>query len=185
MSVEVTRLPSGLVVVTDAMAHLQTASLGVWVGAGSRDERPTSMEFRICSNTWPSRAPRAAARARSPRRSKPSVAISTPRPASRPRPIMHACCVPTCRSRLMSCPTFWPIRHLIPRSCGASRTSSCRRSERRKIPRRSHLGQAAGGRLCRTSRSGDRSSARPTACARSIAASLRPISPAIIADRTW
>jgi predicted Zn-dependent peptidase len=40
MSVEVTRLPSGLVVITDAMAHLQTASLGVWVGAGSRDERP-------------------------------------------------------------------------------------------------------------------------------------------------
>ena len=38
MSVEVTRLPSGLVVVTDAMPHLQTASLGVWVGCGSRDE---------------------------------------------------------------------------------------------------------------------------------------------------
>ena len=38
MSVEVTRLPSGLVVVTDAMPHLQTASLGVWVGAGSRNE---------------------------------------------------------------------------------------------------------------------------------------------------
>jgi len=29
-----------LVVVTDRMAHLETASLGVWVGAGSRDERP-------------------------------------------------------------------------------------------------------------------------------------------------
>lgn len=40
MSVEITRLPSGLTVVTDAMAHLETASLGVWVGAGSRDERP-------------------------------------------------------------------------------------------------------------------------------------------------
>jgi len=39
MSVEVTRLKSGLVVLTDAMAHLQTASLGVWVGCGSRDER--------------------------------------------------------------------------------------------------------------------------------------------------
>jgi predicted Zn-dependent peptidase len=39
MSVEVTRLPSGLVVVTDAMPHLETASLGVWVGCGSRDER--------------------------------------------------------------------------------------------------------------------------------------------------
>jgi predicted Zn-dependent peptidase len=39
MSVEVTRLPSGLAVVTDAMPHLESASLGVWVGAGSRDER--------------------------------------------------------------------------------------------------------------------------------------------------
>jgi predicted Zn-dependent peptidase len=40
MSVEVTRLPSGLVVLTDAMPHLETASLGVWVGSGSRDEGP-------------------------------------------------------------------------------------------------------------------------------------------------
>jgi predicted Zn-dependent peptidase len=40
MSVEVTRLPTGLVIVTDAMPHLETASLGVWVGAGSRDELP-------------------------------------------------------------------------------------------------------------------------------------------------
>ncbi len=38
MSVEIARLPSGLTVVTDAMPHLETASLGVWVGAGSRDE---------------------------------------------------------------------------------------------------------------------------------------------------
>ena len=40
MSVEVTRLPSGLTVVTDHMPHLETASLGVWVGSGSRDEKP-------------------------------------------------------------------------------------------------------------------------------------------------
>ncbi len=39
MSVEVTRLPSGLTVVTDRMDHLQSASLGVWVNAGSRSER--------------------------------------------------------------------------------------------------------------------------------------------------
>jgi len=38
MSVSVTRLPSGLTVVTDEMPHLETASLGVWVGSGSRDE---------------------------------------------------------------------------------------------------------------------------------------------------
>jgi len=40
MSIELTRLPSGLVVVTDAMQHLETASLSVWVGSGSRDETP-------------------------------------------------------------------------------------------------------------------------------------------------
>ena len=40
MSVQVTRLPSGLSVVTDRMPHLESASLGVWVGAGSRDENP-------------------------------------------------------------------------------------------------------------------------------------------------
>jgi predicted Zn-dependent peptidase len=40
MSVEVTRLSSGLSVVTDRMPHLESASLGVWVGAGSRSEEP-------------------------------------------------------------------------------------------------------------------------------------------------
>ena len=38
MSVEVTTLKSGISVVTDAMPHLETASLGVWVASGSRDE---------------------------------------------------------------------------------------------------------------------------------------------------
>jgi predicted Zn-dependent peptidase len=40
MSVEVTRLASGLSVVTDRMPHLESASLGVWIGAGSRNEAP-------------------------------------------------------------------------------------------------------------------------------------------------
>jgi predicted Zn-dependent peptidase len=39
MTVRVSRLPTGLTVVTDDMAHLQSAALGVWVGAGSRCER--------------------------------------------------------------------------------------------------------------------------------------------------
>ena len=38
MSVDVTKLPSGLTVVTDAMPHLETAALGVWAGVGGRDE---------------------------------------------------------------------------------------------------------------------------------------------------
>ncbi|ACB94371.1 M16 family metallopeptidase [Beijerinckia indica] len=40
MTVEITTLPSGLRIITDAMPHLATASLGVWIGAGSRHERP-------------------------------------------------------------------------------------------------------------------------------------------------
>jgi predicted Zn-dependent peptidase len=39
MTVNLTRLASGLTVVTDDMPHLETASLGVWVGCGSRDEK--------------------------------------------------------------------------------------------------------------------------------------------------
>jgi predicted Zn-dependent peptidase len=40
VSVEVTKLESGLRIVTDSMPQLRTASLGVFVGAGSRNERP-------------------------------------------------------------------------------------------------------------------------------------------------
>jgi predicted Zn-dependent peptidase len=39
MGVEVTKLPSGLTVVTDTMPHLETAALGVWAGVGGRDEK--------------------------------------------------------------------------------------------------------------------------------------------------
>src|ERR1700712_5476080 len=40
MTVEVTRLAFGLSVVTDRMPHLESATLGVWIGSGSRDEKP-------------------------------------------------------------------------------------------------------------------------------------------------
>src|SRR3954447_15591211 len=40
MSVEITKLASGLSVVTDRMPHLESASLGVWIGTGSRNEAP-------------------------------------------------------------------------------------------------------------------------------------------------
>ena len=39
MSVRVTTLPSGLRVATQEMPHLESAAIGVWVGAGSRSER--------------------------------------------------------------------------------------------------------------------------------------------------
>jgi predicted Zn-dependent peptidase len=40
MSVEVSTLPNGLRVLTDAMPQLETAAIGVWVGSGSRHETP-------------------------------------------------------------------------------------------------------------------------------------------------
>jgi predicted Zn-dependent peptidase len=40
MSVDVTKLASGLTVITDTMPHLETAALGVWAGVGGRDEKP-------------------------------------------------------------------------------------------------------------------------------------------------
>lgn len=40
MSTEITKLDSGLTIVTDAMQQLRTASLGIWVGAGTRFEEP-------------------------------------------------------------------------------------------------------------------------------------------------
>ena len=40
MAVEITKLETGLTVVTDAMPHLETAALGVWAGVGGRDEKP-------------------------------------------------------------------------------------------------------------------------------------------------
>ena len=161
MSVEVTRLPSGLTVVTDAMPHLETASLGVWVGAGSRDERAGRARHLASARAHGVQGHRRGApRARSPRRSRRSAAISMPRPRSRPRPITRACCGPTCRSRSTCCPTSSPIRPSIRRSCSASRTSSCRRSAR---PRTRPTISCST--ICRrprfpTSRSAARSSAR-------------------------
>jgi len=38
MSVELSSLPNGMRVVTHAMPHLETVSLGIWVGAGARSE---------------------------------------------------------------------------------------------------------------------------------------------------
>ncbi|MEX3007961.1 M16 family metallopeptidase [Hoeflea sp. TYP-13] len=38
MTVECTRLPSGLTVVTENMPHLESVALGVWIKSGSRDE---------------------------------------------------------------------------------------------------------------------------------------------------
>ena len=39
-TVRITRLPNGLTVATEVIAHVATATLGLWVGTGSRNERP-------------------------------------------------------------------------------------------------------------------------------------------------
>lgn len=42
MAAEISRLSNGMTVVTDAMPHLESASIGVWVNAGSRHETEMS-----------------------------------------------------------------------------------------------------------------------------------------------
>src|SRR5215469_13172331 len=43
MNVEISNLSNGLTVITDPMANLESAALGIWVGTGSRDELPREM----------------------------------------------------------------------------------------------------------------------------------------------
>jgi predicted Zn-dependent peptidase len=78
MSVNVTKLSSGLTVITDTMPHLETAALGVWAGVGGRDEKPNEhgishlLEHMAFKGT-----------------TRRSAAISTPAPRRRPPPIMR------------------------------------------------------------------------------------------------
>ena len=48
MSVEITRLSNGINVVTHHMPHLETVALGIWVKAGSRDERADEIGRASC-----------------------------------------------------------------------------------------------------------------------------------------
>src|ERR1700759_1846243 len=43
MNLEISNLSNGLTIITDPMANLESAALGVWVGTGSRDEMPAEM----------------------------------------------------------------------------------------------------------------------------------------------
>ncbi len=174
MSVEVTRLPSGL-----AVDHRPRCRIWNPPRSGSGSARaaatsaPTSTAFRICSSTWRSRAPSAARRGRSPRRSRRSAAISMPQPASSRPAISPACSRPTCRSRSTCWPTSCPSRPSIRKNCGASRTSSCRRSAPPKTRPTISSSTACRRRRFRSSRSAVRSSARRRRCARSPPAKLR------------
>src|SRR5580704_727589 len=43
MTPEISSLSNGLTIVTDRMAGLESAAIGVWVGTGSRNETPAQM----------------------------------------------------------------------------------------------------------------------------------------------
>jgi len=43
MSIEITKLDTGLTVATDLMPHLESTALGVWVNCGARNETPSQM----------------------------------------------------------------------------------------------------------------------------------------------
>jgi predicted Zn-dependent peptidase len=43
MNMEISILSNGLTIISDPMANLESAALGVWVGTGSRDEMPAEM----------------------------------------------------------------------------------------------------------------------------------------------
>ena len=43
MIIEISNLSNGLTVITDPMANLESAALGVWVATGSRNEMPAEM----------------------------------------------------------------------------------------------------------------------------------------------
>ena len=90
MSVEVTKLPSGLTVITDTMAHLETAALGVWAGVGGRDEKPDEHGMSHLLEHMAFKGTGGEQHRRSSKKSKRSAAISTPGPGTRPRPIMRA-----------------------------------------------------------------------------------------------
>ena len=91
-AIQLTRLPSGLTVVTERMERVETVSFGAYVATGSRNEQEAEngvshfLEHMAFKGTeTPLR------RRRSPRRSRRSAATSTPTPrASRP-PITSRC----------------------------------------------------------------------------------------------
>ena len=100
MSVEVTTLLPASVVVTDTMPHLESASLGVWVHSGSRDERPD--EHGI-SHFLEHMAFKGTARRSARQIAEEIEAVGGDLNAAtgvERRPITPACSRPTCRSAL-------------------------------------------------------------------------------------
>ena len=70
MSVTVSTLPNGLRVATDTMKTVETVSLGMWVGVGTRHEREAENGVSHLLEHMASRAPGGARPATSPARSR-------------------------------------------------------------------------------------------------------------------
>ena len=89
MSVDVTKLPSGLTVITDTMPHLETAALGVWAGVGGRDEKPNEHGISHLLEHMAFKGTTGAPHVKSSRKSRRSAAISMPVRLPKPPPIMR------------------------------------------------------------------------------------------------
>ncbi len=92
MKLEISNISNGLTIITDPMAGLESAAIGVWVGTGSRNETPRQMglshmleHMAFKGHHHPQRP------ARSPKRLKRWADISTPIPAAN-RPLFMPVC---------------------------------------------------------------------------------------------
>ena len=118
-----TTLANGVRVITEAMPHVRSVSVGVWIGSGSRREIGRAERHLALHRAHAVQGHHAAApRKTSPARWIPSAATWTPSPprnwsASTPR-----CWTSTSRRRS----TFWPTWCSI--RCSATRTSKRKRA---------------------------------------------------------
>ena len=181
-AVQVTTLPNGLRVVTEHMPQLDTAALGVWIAAGTRHEQQGEQGLAHLLEHMAFKGTSAAhARCRSSRRSRPSAATSTPRPASE-RTSYYARVlgddVPLALdilSDILTEPAFDTDE--LKREKGVV---LCRRSAPARTRPTTSSSTCSRRRPSRRSRSAAASSARPRPCARRPPASMRGLSrPAI------
>ena len=91
MSVDVTKLPSGLTVITDTMPHLETAALGVWTGVGGRDEKPNEHGISHLLEHMAFKGTTKRSSREIVEEIEAVAATSTPGPRPRPLPIMRGC----------------------------------------------------------------------------------------------
>ena len=134
MTVRLTTLNNGLRVVTHDMPAVETASVGVWVGAGTRNETPDVngvahlLEHMAFKGTETRSATDIAEQIEAV--GGHLNAYTGPRKHGLLRQGDEGGCR---RWRSTSSPIFCSTRLSMKRSCGANAPSSCRRSARRTI----------------------------------------------------